>query len=76
MELMEVLARSRGLGELLGVDDGFNDCALGGADMVRGVCRAVPVLLADVKKQGGRRRKERSDFRRHFLLRVRRRIHY
>ena len=43
MELMEVLARSRGLGELLGVDDGFNDCALGGADMVRGrVCRAVP----------------------------------
>ena len=45
MELMEVLARSRGLGELLGVDDGFNDCALGGADMVRGrVCRAVQVL--------------------------------
>jgi len=42
MELMEVLARSRGLGELLGVDDGFNDCALGGADMVRGRV-SVPV---------------------------------
>ena len=58
MELMEVLARSRGLGELLGVDDGFNDCALGGADMVRGrVCRAVRFyrLFADAR-QGGRRR--------------------
>ena len=38
MELMEVLARSRGLGELLGVDDGFNDCALGGADMLQHCC--------------------------------------
>ena len=45
MELMEVLARSRGLGELLGVDDGFNDCALGGADMVRGRCLPCRAVL-------------------------------
>ena len=48
MELMEVLARSRGLGELLGVDDGFNDCALGGADMFRGRCLVRARAFADV----------------------------
>ena len=54
---MEVLARSRGLGELLGVDDGFNDCALGGADMFRGrclPCRAAVLFMQMFR--GGRRR--------------------